>query len=82
MNANTSSGTGTSNSPKEPNTGNTSFNTGTDSINYGNFSGNLFDIWQGQLSRKDQNQKQLKDRKAAISELIKPVNSTKFLRHH
>jgi len=46
------------------------------------FSGNLFDIWQGQLSRKDQNQKQLKDRKTAISELIKPVNSTKFLRHH
>ena len=46
------------------------------------FSGNLFDIWQGQLSRKDQNQKQLKDRKTTISELIKPVNSTKFLRHH
>ncbi len=46
------------------------------------FSGNLFDIWQGQLSRQDQNQKQLKDRKTAISELIKPVNNTKFLRHH
>ena len=47
-----------------------------------NFSGNLFDIWQGQLRRQDWNQKQMKERKAAISELIKPVNSTKFLRHH
>lgn len=78
MNASTS----TSNSPKEPNSGNAGFNNSKGDLTSSSFSGNLFDIWQGQLSRKDQNQKQSKDRKTAISELIKPVNSTKFLRHH
>jgi len=74
--------TSTSNSPKEANNSKASFNNGKGDITSGSFSGNLFDIWQGQLSRQDQNQKQLKDRKTTISELIKPVNSTKFLRHH
>ena len=74
--------TSISNSLKEANSSKASFNNGKGDKISGNFSGNLFDIWQGQLSRQDQNQKQLKDRKTAISELIKPVNNTKFLRHH
>ena len=49
--------TSISNSLKEANSSKASFNNGKGDITSGSFSGNLFDIWQGQLSRKDQNQK-------------------------